>query len=123
MAEQEELWHPQEVLQNDSASRKLWLVKVRIHAARSNVDGLPTPEAPVSSYFLPPLQVPNFVAKRWKAACEQSMERGEPVGPPLAKLRLVQSTDETGAAKTQYNLQLDGEEGRGLGAHNCQRSV
>ena len=29
MAE-DELWHPQDVLQTDSASRKLWLVKVRV---------------------------------------------------------------------------------------------
>ena len=55
-----------------------------------------------------PLQVPNFVAKRWKACCEQSVERGEATGRKLATLRLVKSTDETGAAKTEYQLQLDG---------------
>jgi hypothetical protein len=52
--------------------------------------------------------VPNFVAKRWKACCEQSVERGEATGRKLATLRLVKATDETGAAKTEYQLQLDG---------------
>lgn len=30
------------------------------------------------------------MAKRWKACCDQSVERGEAVGRPLATLRLVQ---------------------------------
>ncbi|KAL4451986.1 hypothetical protein ABPG75_007648 [Micractinium tetrahymenae] len=77
MAE-EEVWHPQEALQTDSAQRKLWLVKV-----------------------------PNFVAKRWKACCEQSAEQGQQQGRKLATLRLVQAPDESGATKTQYQLQLD----------------
>lgn len=84
MAE-DEVWHPQDVLQTDSASRKLWLVKV-----------------------------PNFVAKRWKACYEQSVERGEATGRKLATLRLVKSTDETGAAKTEYQLQLDETVGNGI---------
>jgi hypothetical protein len=54
------------------------------------------------------LQVPNFVAKRWKACCDHSVQRGEPTGRKLATLRLVQAPDEAGAAKTQYQLQLDG---------------
>ena len=59
-------------------------------------------------------QVPNFVAKRWKGACEGSAARGEAQGPPLATLRLVQAADEGGGPpKTQYQLQLDGEAAAG----------
>lgn len=53
-------------------------------------------------------QVPNFVAKRWKACCEQSAEQGQQQGRKLATLRLVQAPDESGATRTQYQLQLDG---------------
>ena len=108
MAE-DELWHPQDVLQTDSASRKLWLVKVRVTGL---VIAAATPAstlwAAIKHRCSLPLQVPNFVAKRWKACCEQSVERGEATGRKLATLRLVKSTDETGAAKTEYQLQLDG---------------
>ena len=62
-----------------------------------------------------PPQVPNFVAKRWKACCDQSVERGEPTGQQLATLRLVAAADEAGggAPKTQYHLQLTGTHARG----------
>lgn len=86
MGEADEVWHPQDVLQTESAARKLWLVKV-----------------------------PNFVAKRWKACCEQSAQQGEPTGRKLATLRLVQAADEAGGApKTQYQLQLDASIGQGI---------
>lgn len=52
--------------------------------------------------------MPNFVAKRWKACCEQSVERGEATGRKLATLRLVPATDEAGDTKMEYQLQLDG---------------
>jgi hypothetical protein len=111
MAE-DEVWHPQDVLQTDSASRKLWLVKVRaLENAIAAATACPHPRGAIKQCFcahLGPLQVPNFVAKRWKACCEQSVERGEATGRKLATLRLVKSTDETGAAKTEYQLQLDG---------------
>jgi len=55
----------------------------------------------------PPPQVPNFVAKRWKQCCEQSGEQGQAQGRKLATLRLVPTTDEAGANKTEYQLQLD----------------
>ncbi|KAI3437929.1 hypothetical protein D9Q98_000373 [Chlorella vulgaris] len=81
----DEIWHPSDALLTESASRKLWLVKV-----------------------------PNFVAKRWKACCDHSVQRGEPTGRKLATLRLVQAPDEAGAAKTQYQLQLDATVGQGI---------
>ncbi len=50
---------------------------------------LPSPCLVVSPHTQP-AQVPAFVAKRWKTCCDQSVERGEAVGRPLATLRLVQ---------------------------------
>lgn len=82
---QEEQWHPSEVLQTNTAGRRLWLVKV-----------------------------PNFVAKRWKACCEQSLERGEQQGRTLATLRYVTAPDESGANKAEYQLQLDPSVGAGI---------
>lgn len=61
--------------------------------------------------------MPNFVAKRWKACCDQAVERGEAVGRPLATLKLVPGTDEVGSPRTTYQLQLEGElEGQDGGA-------
>jgi hypothetical protein len=95
MAEQpEEEWHPSEALGTDHAARKLWLVKV-----------------------------PAFVAKRWKACCDQSMERGEAVGRPLATLRLVQAADEGGQQRTQYQLQLDAAVGAGIPAEFVMKNT
>ncbi|PSC71197.1 transcription initiation factor IIF subunit beta [Micractinium conductrix] len=87
MAEEKaQVWRPSEELQTESANRKLWLVKV-----------------------------PTFVAKRWKACCEQSAERGEAQGRKLATLRLVPAPDaEAGAPKTLYQLQLDASVAAGI---------
>ncbi len=150
---EEEVWRPQEALQTDSAQRKLWLVKVSEQGFRQADAAHPAqpcpcltlcmlwapdlPTAAVSCAPLPwrymlhsaaapcPTQVPNFVAKRWKACCEQSAEQGQQQGRKLATLRLVQAPDESGATKTQYQLQLDGERAGGgaggLGALSCWR--
>lgn len=73
-----------------------------------------------TSVLLPAPQVPNFVAKRWKACCEQSAEHGQQQGRKLATLRLVQAPDESGATRTQYQLQLDGgHAGAGEAAGRC----
>lgn len=61
------------------------------------------------------------MAKRWKACCEQSAERGEAQGRKLATLRLVPAPDaEAGAPKTLYQLQLDGESRLGREGGPCK---
>ena len=113
---QEEPWHPDAPLQADSAARKLWLVKVGVFRpwARRPPCSPSTRTTRTAPTRLPRpshTQVPNFVAKRWKACCDQSVERGEPTGQQLATLRLVAAADEAGGGappKTQYHLQLTG---------------
>ena len=116
----EEPWHPDAPLQADSAARKLWLVKVGVFRpwARRPPCSPSTRTTRTAPTRLPRpshTQVPNFVAKRWKACCDQSVERGEPTGQQLATLRLVAAADEAGggAPKTQYHLQLTGTHARG----------
>lgn len=55
-------------------------------------------------------QVPNFLAQRWKGACDHAMNEGvDPVGPKLGTIRYSKNaTDSSGKVQTCFSLRLDG---------------
>lgn len=61
----------------------------------------------ITSIPFPHTQVPNFVANKWKAACEKAMnEDTDPIGPQIGTICMTKS-DKTDKPPSEYTLRLE----------------